>query len=306
MNNPLISVIMSVFNEDLRFLQSSLNSVVNQTYPNIEFIIVNDSPNNFQISGILKFYQRKYSKITIIKNETNLGLSKSLNKAIRAANGEYLARMDSDDISFEDRLEKQLNFLCANNYDLVGSYIEKIDMNNISLGISFIPTTERQIKALLPYATISFHPTWFGKKEVFDNIMYNELFTSAQDYEFITRAIFNEYKIGNINEVLLKYRINDNALSRRKAYIQFKLHQFVAKRVRDKSFDVNGSVNCFLLNVDKKKQEKYNRANIAFIKLAQKKTIFNTLVVLKNILFIQDFRKRFINFIISKLILKYV
>jgi glycosyltransferase involved in cell wall biosynthesis len=306
MKKPLVSILMSVYNENLEFLKVSIESIINQSYKNIEFIIINDSPDNLVVSKILEEYKHEYENISIVENQCNIGLAKSLNQAIKISNGKYIARMDSDDISINDRLEKQLEFLTKNNYDLIGSYIEKIDMNNHSLGVSIVPTSNKQIDRLLPYATVAFHPTWFGKKEVFENIMYNDLFITAQDYEFISRAMSKGYNIGNINEVLLRYRVNSNALSSKKAYVQLKLHQFVAIKQKNNLYDLNSEIERFLSNIDKIKQYDYIRTNDDFVRLAKDKTIINTFKVLKNVLLSKDFRYRFKNFIMSKMILKYV
>lgn len=297
---------MSVYNENSEFLKLSIESIINQSYKNIEFIIVNDSPENVEVAKVLDYYVAKYEYVKIIKNSINLGLAKSLNKAIIKSSGNYIARMDSDDISKSERIQMQLEFLEEFNYDLVGSYIEKIDMNHKSLGVSISPITKKQIDKLLPHATVAFHPTWFGKKDLFVKTMYNELFITAQDYEFLSRAIAKGYRVGNIDKVLLNYRVNFNALSNKKAYIQFKLHQFVTIKQKNKLFDLNKEVEKFLSNIDETEQEKYIRANNDFVKLAKERTIFNTFKVIKNVLFNKDFRYRFKNFIMNKLILKYV
>lgn len=302
-NSPLISVVMSVCNDE-KYLSEAIESILNQTYTNFEFIIINDGSTDSSFD-IIQEYMQKDERIVLISRE-NKGLPYSLNEGIEKAKGKYIARMDSDDISKSERIQMQLEFLEEFNYDLVGSYIEKIDMNHKSLGVSISPITKKQIDKLLPHATVAFHPTWFGKKDLFVKTMYNELFITAQDYEFLSRAIAKGYRVGNIDKVLLNYRVNFNALSNKKAYIQFKLHQFVTIKQKNKLFDLNKEVEKFLSNIDETEQEKYIRANNDFVKLAKERTIFNTFKVIKNVLFNKDFRYRFKNFIMNKLILKYV
>lgn len=103
-----ISVIMSTFNEKLEWVKEAIDSIINQTYRNIEFIIIVDNPNNIELKNMLEQYCIEDDRIKIIVNEFNIGLVKSLNKALKICSGEFIARMDADDISVKYRLEKQL------------------------------------------------------------------------------------------------------------------------------------------------------------------------------------------------------
>ena len=115
MNFPIISVIMSVYNEPLDWVQESIDSILQQTFGNFEFIIINDNPNNKELFDFLITNKIKDNRIIIINNDENIGLTKSLNKGLERAKGEYIARMDADDISLPERLEKQINFLNTNH-----------------------------------------------------------------------------------------------------------------------------------------------------------------------------------------------
>ena len=106
---PKVTVFMTVYNGE-KFLDECIKSILNQTLQDFEFIIVNDGSTDGS-QGILNKYAGKDSRIKIIQNRQNFGVPKSLNKAIRAAKGEYLARMDADDIALPQRLEKQVDFL---------------------------------------------------------------------------------------------------------------------------------------------------------------------------------------------------
>ena len=116
-----ISVLMSVYNESEHILRSSISSILEQSYTDFEFIIINDNPKNNEINKVLMSV--KDSRVKIINNPNNLGLVKSLNKGLEVASGEYIARMDADDIAVRDRLQKQLSYLEKNNCDIVGSSI---------------------------------------------------------------------------------------------------------------------------------------------------------------------------------------
>ena len=110
-----LSVIMSVYNSEEN-LSDSIESILNQTYKNFEFLIMDDGSSD-NSSEILGEYAKKDNRVKIFKNSDNLGLTKSLNILISSSKGEYLARQDSDDISSKDRFEKQLNYLSLNNLD---------------------------------------------------------------------------------------------------------------------------------------------------------------------------------------------
>lgn len=119
---------MGVYNPDKEYLINSINSILNQTFEDIEFIICDDGSNkNEDIFDELKNLD---NRIIIIKNEKNMGLAYTLNNCINYSSGKYIARQDADDVSKKDRLEKQFNFLENNmSYSFVGSNISLFDEN---------------------------------------------------------------------------------------------------------------------------------------------------------------------------------
>ena len=127
MSSELISVIMSTYNEPEDWIRKSIESILGQTLQKLEFLIVCDNPNNKELINLLEEYKNKDSRIKLILNDENIGLTKSLNKALNITVGTFIARMDSDDIAASDRLEKQLKYLKDNNLDLVGSGVVCID-----------------------------------------------------------------------------------------------------------------------------------------------------------------------------------
>lgn len=109
MEAPLVSILMSTYNETPKELDESINSILHQTYSNFEFLIINDNPNNCELEETLKTYVD--SRIRIIRNEKNLGLVKSLNAGLKLCEGQYVARMDADDISRQSRIQDELLYL---------------------------------------------------------------------------------------------------------------------------------------------------------------------------------------------------
>ena len=111
----MISVIMSTYKEIINHLDKAIDSILNQTIQEIEFIIIVDDPTNNTLIDYIQKKAREDSRIHYFVNDKNLGLAKSLNKAIQLSSGEYIARMDADDISYLDRLESELKLLKEND-----------------------------------------------------------------------------------------------------------------------------------------------------------------------------------------------
>ena len=163
MDAPLISVLMSTYNETTKELNESINSILQQTYSNFEFLIINDNPNNYELEKTLKSY--KDSRIKIIHNEENLGLVKSLNSGLKYCNGQYVARMDADDISCPSRIQDELLYLQNNRLDMVGSYIETIDENGKTIKpLMMFPKNHNQIVKFMRWGSFICHPTCLLKR----------------------------------------------------------------------------------------------------------------------------------------------
>jgi glycosyltransferase involved in cell wall biosynthesis len=148
---PLISIIMPVYNPG-RYLIEAIESILNQTFSNFEFIIVDDASTDDSWK-IIKSYAKKDKRIIPIKNKINLGVSLTSNIAISQAKGKFLARMDADDISTTDRIQKQFNYLKKHPKTIVvGGQCTIIDEDNNFIGIKKFPTTTKQIKNMIFWA----------------------------------------------------------------------------------------------------------------------------------------------------------
>lgn len=189
-NNKIkISVIMSVFNGE-RYLRESVRSILDQSFKNFEFIIVNDG--SIDKSGeILSDLAAGDSRIKIITNVTNIGLTKSLNKAINIAGGEYIARQDSDDISLLQRLEKQVVFLEGHpEIKILGTCGYAVNNDRKILRKENLPLSSKKIKKSVIKRNPFIHTSVMIKKEIIDKIGgYNEDFKVIQDYELWFRIL---------------------------------------------------------------------------------------------------------------------
>lgn len=213
-NKELLSVLMPVHRVPLDWLSLAIDSILNQTFVDFEFIIILDDPENREVENLILKYQSRDSRILFLKNSKNLGLAKSLNKALEIARGKYIARMDADDISLSNRFEKQIKYLDANpSISLCGAQALKID----EAGKEIFPTQNalefELIKKLIPYEHPTTHPTWMFRKKDIEEIGHYRHLPHAIDYDLITRLITDGKKIHNLSDIVLKYRMHFDSLS---------------------------------------------------------------------------------------------
>ncbi|MBQ6787625.1 MAG: glycosyltransferase [Lachnospiraceae bacterium] len=211
----LVSVVMSTYKEPISYIRLAVESILTQSYSNIEFIIIIDAPDNVQLAEVLKEYQHSDKRIKIVYNEKNLGLTESLNKGLQYCSGDYIARMDADDISSKDRIEKQMKYLESEGLDLVASNYERFFDEKETGDVLSFPTDYQRCKKRLRYGNCIPHPIWFAKKEVFFELKGYRDIKTCEDYDFILRAIEKGYKVANCPEVLLRYRYNKESISRK-------------------------------------------------------------------------------------------
>lgn len=217
----MVSVIMSTYNEQMSYVQSALDSILRQSYSDIEFIVIIDNPANKAIYRLIMDMASKDKRIRVVRNEVNLGLAKSLNVGIGMAKGEYIARMDADDISMPNRLEREIEFLKSNNLDMVCSLVKKIDEDgNVWDTLPPHPQDPSFFPTLLPIQNVVVHPTVLMRTSSVRNLGGYRTFSSCQDYDLWLRMITSGYKIGIINEPLLKFRSRHDSISGSKHFCQ--------------------------------------------------------------------------------------
>lgn len=219
MNNthPIVSVVLPVFNQHPEYLRHSLESILAQSLQNFELLIIDDGSTKKECLSILEKFASKDTRIHILRNTPNRGIIRSLNRGLENARGKYIARMDSDDIAFPDRLQKQADFLEKNpDIDLVGTWVTIIDMNGEKIGTLHPPTDSELLKRNILKRNLLIHPTWMFRPSLISRIgHYREDAHSVEDYDFLLRTAKNG-KIGNIPEILLSYRFNENGISFKK------------------------------------------------------------------------------------------
>jgi len=208
-----VSVLLPMYNEEKKWLELCLESLINQNFDSYEIIAILDKPDNELIKKIMSNYKNN-SFIKYFVNSENLGISKTLNRGIDLAQGKYIAIMNADDISLKNRLRKQWEFLeknkdvalVASNCNLIDEFGKPLKRKN-----GFIESEEK-IKSALKFMNPIVHPTWMGKKEIFKQLRYKKII-GVEDMDFLCRLVLLGYKIKNINEVLLYYRIRETSIS---------------------------------------------------------------------------------------------
>ena len=233
---PLVSVIMSEYNTDEKLLKDSIESIINQTYKNFELILIDDCGKNNLEDIVNKFDD---PRINIYKNERNMGLVYSLNKALKYSKGKYIARMDTDDYSLKDRLKIQVDFMEEHpDIDLISSNMEYYDGDKVwgrTYGEGEI-TREKLLKGS-PIA----HPTVMAKREVMNNVGGYPDYKRCEDYAMWIELSVNNYKMYKILDVLLRYHLSiddykKRTLKTRKDF--FRLLNTQYKKLNPKKTDV--------------------------------------------------------------------
>lgn len=194
--NDLVSVIIPVYNVE-KYVKEAIQSIQNQTYKNLEIIIIDDGSTDDTYS-IIKELARSDDRIKFYKNEKNLKIVKTLNRALSLATGSYIVRMDGDDVSKLDRIERKVNFLEQNpDIDLVGCSLISIDENGREIKKIKKLQSFDLIKKTLRYTSPVSH-IWMCKKDVYSRLNgYREL-SGAEDYDFVLRLISSGMKAINI------------------------------------------------------------------------------------------------------------
>ena len=207
----LVSVIIPVKNSSL-YIVDCVNSILHQTHQNFEILICDDHScdNSLELIEALND-----DRIIIFKNE-GLGLVDALNNLILRSNGDYICRMDADDISLPERIERQLRYLKSSNLECVGSYACVIDsMGRLQNKILSRPESKVLIDTFLLHGVPIIHPSALGNAQFFKKYGYRYL-PSAEDYDLWVRARIGDEALGNVPEVLLKYRIHSDQISKLK------------------------------------------------------------------------------------------
>ncbi len=210
---PLVSVVMPVYNS-VKTIRRSIDSILNQTFSDFEFIIVNENKTNDGTTEILESYCKQDKRIILINKSSDegLGIAISLNLGLNLAKGKYIARMDADDYSYPDRFQKQYDFM-EKNPDIVVCGSNRRVYTGMTYVESHVYTSPEEIRVFALFGNPVAHPTVMIRREVLDSygLRYCEDHVNVlpEDYELWLRMMSLGLKFSNINEVLLDYSSDD-------------------------------------------------------------------------------------------------
>jgi len=211
---------MAVGDISIVFLKRSIESILWQTYKDFEFIIVNDAPNCLPILETLESFARLDNRLRIFNNTTSLGFPCSINRAIHLSSGNYIARMDADDISLPTRLQEQYDYLCLNpTISLCGCRGELIAKDGQMIGMSRTFKNNESLLKILYSQSPLIHPSFFARKEIYLKLNNYKNFSPGQDHDFLIRAVQNDFLMGFLGTPLIQYRINLQSLSHQSSHI---------------------------------------------------------------------------------------
>ena len=300
-DNLLVSVLMSCYNEELDWVKKSIESIINQTYTNIQFIIICDNPNNEALICLLNEYKDKDNRIEVIFNSENKGLISSLNIGLQKCNGEYIARMDADDISHLNRIEVEIGYFNKkDDLDFVMSGINYINEKGIKIKSTTI-LKHKNISKLLSYGNVSIHPTWMFKKDILNKVKKYNNVKYVEDYDFLCRTILLGYKVEFIPEILLDYRVRSTGITKSRRAEQEVVYQIVIDEFnkafnKKKEYNVESIVN----NLSKKEISSFEKHHEKFQngkRLFKEKKYFTSFKLLGQVLFkSKKKRKQIINY----------
>jgi len=250
MNSPAVSVILPAYNCE-KYIGKAIQSVLQQTFTDFELIIINDGSTDKTETSILQFAD---PRIIYLQNPGNKGLIYTLNRAIETAKGNYIARMDSDDICLPERLSKQKGYFDLHpETTMVATTINFIDANGNEKGIWSLDrktTSPTFIRKKMPFENCIAHPTIMIRADILKKLKYNPRQLNIEDYDLWLRLLNRGHVIGKIDEPLLWYRSHDDSIT----HVHLKKKNFFFKHLRMKRIFlakeiISGRINGFTLKV---------------------------------------------------------
>ena len=222
---PVISVVLPVFNGEAH-IEAAVRSILDQTFENFELIAINDGSTD----GTRRILQNMstYDGRLVVVSRENRGLVASLNEGIGIARGVWIARMDADDIAYPNRFERQLQWLEQTGADICGSWIKYF--GTLDNRVLQHPETDESIKLEMLFGSPFAHPTVMMKTALASQLGYSNQWASCEDYDLWERAAQAGWRMTNVPEVLLSYRLHEAQISSVKAVRQRELAQQIRYR----------------------------------------------------------------------------
>lgn len=220
-----VSVLMSVYvKEKPEYMQAALESVVNQTYPVSEIVLIEDGPLTDTLYDVINFYQSKYpSVIRTFAFEQNQQLGRALAKGVELCRNELVARMDTDDIAMPDRIEKQVAYMQAHpEVHVLGGAIREFNDEGTVDRVKLMPKTQEEILSYVKNRNPLNHMTVMFRRSAILEAGNYQHFPYLEDYSLWSRMLSKGYQIRNIDEILVKARTSMALVKRRSGWAYFK------------------------------------------------------------------------------------
>lgn len=224
-SKPLVSVVLPVYNGE-EYLADAINSILVQTFSDFELIVIDDGSTDGS-PKILKEYEHRDPRVLVVVRE-NRGLVTTLNDAIDIASGKWIARMDQDDIALPHRLERQLEWLGSTGADITGSWVRRFGSSDKRL--VKLRQTDEAIKMEMLFCSPFAHPSVMMRTELVKHLRYNIACEKAEDYDLWERAAEEGWKMTNVQEVLLLYRVHATQISSKAAVVQQQVSLQIQRR----------------------------------------------------------------------------
>ena len=223
--NTKVSVLMSVYvKEKPEYLQEAMESVLAQTYPVDEIMLIEDGPLTEQLYDIINYYQNKHPNvIRTFAFERNRQLGRALAKGVELCSNELVARMDTDDIAMPDRIEKQVAFMEAHpEVSVLGGSIREFNDEGTTDRVKYMPKTQKEIYKYAKLRNPLNHMTVMFRKSAILEIGNYQHFPFLEDYSLWSRMLSKNYQIRNLEDVLVRARTSMALVRRRSGWDYFK------------------------------------------------------------------------------------
>jgi glycosyltransferase involved in cell wall biosynthesis len=233
--NDLISVLMPTYNVE-EYVEEAVRSILNQTWTNFELIIVDDCSTD-KTFDILRGLANEDPRIRIYRNKENSKICQTLNRAWSHAKGNYIARMDGDDISTSDRFQVLMDFLYEHKKcGLVGSGMITIDENGKELSRPSFLKSNKYIRYFNSYKSCITH-IWIARREVYEKLNGYREIPYAEDYDFVLRCIRLGYEVANADAYVYKVRIRNGNTGSTNGLAQYKAKDYVLNLYKNEKRD---------------------------------------------------------------------
>jgi glycosyltransferase involved in cell wall biosynthesis len=252
MVRELVSVILPVLKAVPDFLEQSVQSILSQTYDEIELVVVFDKSNSYVDAPALAVLEqfKDDHRLQVVVNDRRMGLPSSLNAGIKFAKGEYIARMDSDDVSLPVRIEEEFEVVRKRHFDLVGCWAKVIDVSNRNMGYLSPPSEWQAIRKYLLFHNPFLHSTILFRRHVIEVVgLYEPEFELSEDYEFYMRAFSAGFKGINLPRYLHLLREHDSSMVRGSRWKQNRIVNLKCKLAGVFDYHFNTPRDIFYLGI---------------------------------------------------------